>query len=277
MFAAAALSAALAVSPALAARICNNIIIKSPKPGAEVSFGLPPIFRWSSEPEGTTSRSITVSGDQSFVVVSEGRWQEHIRQELPLGDYSWSLTFTDKDGIVICTTPSIPFSVVPSKGHSPIVDIKGTDTSAPQQPKPVIVQTSAGPAQLYIDANGRYVIVLQNSPYAGPYSLLVSSDNYDGTGVQLGNGIIGLVIHGNNNPNNINGSAGPDIIYAYGGADTVGSSGGGDEIHLGTSTPGVGTAQHNQSLNGSKDTVTYQGNVSVTYSPNEGDTVNFGP
>lgn len=187
------------------------------RPAAQVSLGANPSFRWKGEPAGTASREVAVfDGEGRAVIVGRASaFRVAFDLDTP-GAYGWFVTFRDARGNPICRSATGSLQVVRDK---PVVTFA---TNGP--PAPVVVG-------VYMDAKGRYVIVLKDSPYTGPRSAEISADDYDFTNYALGSAI-GLVIHANNRPNNITGSPGHDLIWLYGG-DDVAEGGAGNDVLLG--------------------------------------------
>jgi Ca2+-binding RTX toxin-like protein len=77
---------------------------------------------------------------------------------------------------------------------------------------------------------GYLTVVLPGSPFTGPADITEATDNYDGRGQDLGSHC-GLIIHGNDQGNQIFGGPGTDQIYGYGGADTIYGQEGADLIN----------------------------------------------
>lgn len=209
---------------------CPGVDLVAPANGSHFIGKRPIMFRWSGEPVGTASRELHLASlDGSETVVPlDGRFSDTVRVHMR-GDLAWAVVFLDAAGRPLCSTPiglilagSGGGSVV-AGGASLIEPSSGASPGAAPPPRLVVGFTN----------NGRLVIVLQNSSYAGQYSKLVASDSYDAAGEDL-MGTIGLEIHGNEAANTIDGSPGDDQIFGYGGNDTLDAGAGDDFVHGGS-------------------------------------------
>lgn len=222
-----ALTTLLAVSPAFSQSmpVCTGAAPLAPADGSHFIGTRPIMFQWSGEPKGTASRELHLAAldGTETVVPLDGRYSDTVKVKMT-GDLAWVVVFLDAEGQPICVTPAGLLSKGPGGGK---VTLAGDSLSG----------QSAGagaPAKVSVYMNnGRLVIVLQNSPYTGPYTKLVAADEYDGRTEDL-QGASGLEIHGNNQKNKIYGSAGPDLIFAYGDSDFVNPQAGIDVLDMGT-------------------------------------------
>jgi hypothetical protein len=208
-------------------RVCSDIALLSPSQGQHFIGTRPIHFSWSGEPIGTVTRELHLAAlDGSEVVIPlDGRFSDTVKVKMT-GDLGWAVVFKDADGKVLCTSPagliaagSGGGSAAGASGGSLSGTVAAATPAAP--PKPAVFMN-----------NGRLVIVLQNSPYTGAYTRLVSSNDYDGRTEPL-EGAIGLEIHGNDANNALYGSNGPDLIYGYGAGDYVVPGTGQDSIYMG--------------------------------------------
>jgi len=209
--------------PALAAvevQQCPDTV-ELASPGRTVSHSAIPTFRWTAEPAGTASREVAIfaAHDPSALVVGRAAPFKSRFKPGGVGTYGWFVTFRNAAGKPICRSAIGAFAVVHPRA---VVRFSEANQSAPVAP--------VEPA-IYIDANGRYVIVLRGSSYGGQYTTMIDSDDFDGRGYDLGKAI-GLEIHGNDKANVVWGSAGHDIIWLYGGNDWA-EGGAGDDLLVG--------------------------------------------
>jgi len=209
------------------------------------------MFEWSGEPVGTETRELRLAGlDGSEIVVPlDGRFSDTVNVKMT-GDLGWAIAFKNASGKVLCTSPAGLIRAgagggsVQAGGSSLSTTVAGGATAPAPAPQPSVFMQG-----------GRLVIVLQNSPYAGAYTKLINSNDYDGRTEDL-QGSSGLEIHGNNAANKIWGSNGADLIFAYGSADYVNAGPGTDTINLGSSGGGIDSFY---SIDGEADTINPQG------------------
>lgn len=212
-------------------RVCSSIALLSPAQGQHFIGSRPIHFSWSGEPVGTVTRELHLAAlDGSEVVVPlDGRFSDTVRVRMT-GDLAWAVVFKDADGKVLCSSPIGLIAAGAGGGQnaggsagSLSGTVAGAAPAAPAAPPPRLV---AG-----FTNNGRLVIVLQNTPYTGQYSKLVTADNYDMTNEDL-MGASGVEFHGNNLRNDVTGSPKNDLIYLYDGDDKA-EGGAGDDILVG--------------------------------------------
>lgn len=229
----AALAAVFVPSVSLAAtsRTCSGIALLSPSQGQHFIGSRPIHFSWSGEPVGTVTRELHLAAlDGSEVVLPlDGRFSDTVKVTMT-GDLGWAVVFKDADGKVLCTSPAGLIAAGAGGGQnaggsagSLSGTVSGTAPAAPAAPPPRLV---AG-----FTNNGRLVIVLQNTPYTGQYSKLVTADDYDMTNENL-MGASGVEFHGNNVRNVVTGSPGNDLIWLYNGNDQA-EGGAGNDILVG--------------------------------------------
>jgi hypothetical protein len=230
LFTLVAVAAGVAALPAFSQSlpVCSGIELAAPANGSHFIGSRPIMFQWSGEPVGTASRELHLASlDGSETVIPlDGRFSDTVRATLK-GDLAWAVVFLDANGKPLCTSP-IGLLKAGSGGGAPTV---GNSLSGPSDGA---VPPTIGDTRLVVGFtnNGRLVIVLQNSSYAGQYSRLVASDTYDATAENL-LGNIGLEIHGNNGANVIKGSTGSDEIFGYDGGDNLNGGAGDDVVHGG--------------------------------------------
>lgn len=207
-------------------------------PGSSVPDGAIPIFRWNGEPEGTASRQVVViasAENQAQQVGAAGPFRGSF--QLAEGEYVWFVTFRNAAGSPICRTPVAALEVggrIRIAGSSGLTSGDGS--------------SFRGPMKITLNGDGRYVVVLRDSPYTGNYSERVDSDDYNGSAFNLaGIGATGLEIHGSNVRNVVTGSSGSDLIILYDGNDEANGGPGDDTLHGGrgsdtiTDTAGIDT------------------------------------
>jgi hypothetical protein len=117
---------------------------------------------------------------------------------------------------------------------------------------------AAGATLDVVVCDGRYVVVLRNSPYADDYDLLVDDDNFDGSAFDYGT-CSGLEIHGNDLANIISGGSGRDLILGYGGNDVLSGGDGRDRIRGGDGADTINGDGGNDILNGNGGADTING------------------
>ncbi|RYG86638.1 MAG: hypothetical protein EON59_09500 [Alphaproteobacteria bacterium] len=208
--------------------VCSAIAPVSPAAGAHFLGSRPIMFQWSGEPVGTANRELHLArlDGSETVIPLDGRFSDTVKVKMP-GDLGWAVVFRDANGKVLCT--SLPGVIRAGAGTSGA----GTTHVSPGASSLSTPGGASAPAVAVVYMNnGRLVIVLQNSPYAGSYTKLVASNDYDGTNEDL-MGASGLEIHGNDAPNRLFGSAGSDLIYGYDSGDYIDPGPGQDEIFLG--------------------------------------------
>lgn len=210
------------VSLAAANRVCSGIDLLSPARGQHFIGTRPMHFSWSGEPAGTVTRALHLAAlDGSEVVIPlDGRFSDTVKVRMT-GDLGWAVVFKDANGKVLCTSPAGLLRAGSGGGQAPGTASSLSSTSAAAPPPLVVVFTK----------NGRLVIVLQDTPYTGQYSKLVSSDDYDMSNEDL-MGAAGIEFHGNDRRNVITGSPGNDLIWLYGGNDEA-EGGLGDDVLVG--------------------------------------------
>ncbi|MFY8032592.1 MAG: hypothetical protein ACOVO5_12235 [Devosia sp.] len=222
----AAVAAVLVPSLSLAAdRVCTNIALLSPAYGQHFIGTRPIHFSWSGEPVGTATRELRLASldGAEVVLLLDGRFSDTLKVKMT-GDLGWAVVFRDGDGNVLCVSPAGLLAA--GAGGGSLGSDTGTSLSSS-------VAGAARPAVFMKD--GRLVIVLQNSPYTGPYTRLIASDNYDGTGEDL-MGAIGVELYANNANNTVRGTSGNDIIHLYAGTDTTDGDPGNDDTYMGSGT-----------------------------------------
>jgi hypothetical protein len=221
-----AVAFSLVAAPALAQSAiptCQGIAQTAPADGKNFVGTRPILFSWSGEPAGTVSRQLhlaTVDGEEVLVDL-DGRYSDTVKVKMN-GDIGWIVVFLDRKGAPICATPG-SLMVRGTAGGKAVASLDSLSGS------------SAG----YFLKNGRLVVVLRNSPYAGSSSIGIDSDSYNASSSTqdlINSGAQGVEVHGNNQPNFIVGSAQSDLIYSYGGNDVVRGGPGRDEIHYGKAT-----------------------------------------
>jgi hypothetical protein len=220
----AAVAAVLVPSLSLAAdRVCTNIALLSPAYGQHFIGTRPIHFSWSSEPVGTATRELRLASLDGAEVVRplDGRFSDTLKVKMT-GDLGWAVVFRDGDGNVLCVSPA--GLIAAGAGGGSLDGAPGTSLSS----------SVAGTPAVFMK-NGRLVIVLQNSPYTGPYTRLIASDNYDGTGEDL-MGATGVELYANNANNTVRGTNGNDIIHLYAGTDTTDGGPGNDDTYMGSGT-----------------------------------------
>lgn len=218
-------------------------------PPAAVPTHSVPSFRWSAEPGGTAWRELVITSTTDPALSRLGRVEAFGAQvRLEKGSYVWFVSFRDARGRLICRTELA----------SIVVGVRRANTMAS------LAESSSAPT-IYIDANGRYVIVLQDSRYTGPYTERIASDNFDARNYALGPAI-GLVIHGNDRRNEVWGSSGSDVIILYDGNDEAYGGAGDDEMH-----GGRGNDHLWDSLDGNDVDVLYGGPDNDRLYVNDGD------
>lgn len=221
----AAVAAVLVPSLSFAAdRVCANIALLSPAYGQHFIGTRPIHFSWSGEPVGTATRELRLASlDGAEVVLPlDGRFSDTLKVKMT-GDLGWAVVFRDGDGNVLCVSPA--GLIAAGAGGGSLDGAPGASLSS----------SVAGTAPAVFMKNGRLVIVLQNSPYTGPYTRLIASDNYDGTGEDL-MGAIGVELYANNANNTVRGTSGNDIIHLYAGTDTTDGGPGNDDTYAGSGT-----------------------------------------
>ncbi len=169
--------------------------------------------------------------DGSEVVIPlDGRFSDTVKVNMN-GDLGWAVVFKDADGKVLCTSPAGLIAAGAGGGQNAggsAGSLSGTVAgTAPGATPPA----AAAPKPVVFMKDGRLVIVLQSSPYTGPYTKLVAADNYDMTTEDL-MGAAGVEFHGNNLANKVIGSPGNDLIWLYDGNDQA-EGGAGDDILVG--------------------------------------------
>jgi Ca2+-binding RTX toxin-like protein len=216
-----AFAVSLLPSASLAAsiRVCAGIELRSPAIGQHFIGTRPIHFSWSGEPVGTASRELrlaTLDGNE-LVVPLDGRFSDTVRVKMT-GDMGWAVVFKDADGNILCSSPAGLLhkgarggKVGVSTGASSLAT--GTGGAAVTAPPAPVSGLVVG-----FTNDGRLVIVLQGTPYTGPYSKMVNGDDYDGRNEDL-MGAKGIEFHGNNAPNVVWGSPGHDLIFLYDGND----------------------------------------------------------
>jgi Ca2+-binding RTX toxin-like protein len=220
----AAMAAVLVPSLSLAAdRVCTNIALLSPAYGQHFIGTRPIHFSWSGEPVGTATRELRLASlDGAEVVLPlDGRFSDTLKVKMT-GDLGWAVVFRDGDGTVLCVSPA--GLIAAGAGGGSLDGAPATSLSSSVAGTPAVFMR-----------NGRLVIVLQNSPYTGPYTRLIASDNYDGTGEDL-MGAIGVELYANNANNTVRGTNGNDIIHLYAGTDTTNGGPGNDDTYMGSGT-----------------------------------------
>lgn len=226
-FVLAAVAAVFVPSLALGAdRICPNIALLSPAFGQHFIGTRPIHFSWSGEPVGTASRELRLASldGSERVLPLDGRFSDTVKVKLT-GDLGWAVVFKDAAGNVLCVSPAGLIAAGTGGGSSRgAVGVSLSGSVAGTAPQPAVFMK-----------DGRLVIVLQNSPYTGPYTRLIASDNYDGTGEDL-MGAIGVELYANNANNTVRGTNGNDIIHLYRGIDTTDGGPGNDDTYAGSET-----------------------------------------
>jgi hypothetical protein len=221
-----ALAAAFLSFPASAQSLPVCVVdLVAPAQGAHFLGSRPIYFQWSGEPAGTASRELHLAGlDGSETVIAlDGRFSDTVKVKMT-GDLAWVVVFLDAAGNPLCTTPAGLLTKGAGGGNVAL----SNDSLSGQAGGPGAV--AAAKVSVFMN-NGRLVIVLQNSPYAGAYTKLVASDNYNATNEDL-MGASGIEFHGNNLSNLVTGSPGGDLIFLYDGNDTA-EGGAGDDILVG--------------------------------------------
>ncbi len=213
-------------------RVCSSIQLLSPSQGQHFIGSRPIHFSWSGEPEGTVTRALHLASlDGSEVVLPlDGRFSDTVRVKMT-GDLAWAVVFRDADGKVLCTSPAGLIAAGAGGGQNAGASagsLSGTVAGAPPAAVP-----AAPPPRLVagFTNNGRLVIVLQNTPYTGQYSKLVTADNYD-LSTEDRMGTSGFEFHGNNIGNAVTGSPYNDLIWLYNGNDQA-EGGAGNDILVG--------------------------------------------
>ncbi len=163
--------------------------------------------------------------DGSEVVIPlDGRFSDTVKVKMT-GDLAWAVVFKDADGKPLCTSPAGLIAAGAGGGQNAGGaggSLSGTVAGAP---------AAAAPKPSVYMKDGRLVIVLQSSPYAGPYTKLVNANDYNMTNEDL-MGASGVEFHGNSVRNVVTGSPGNDLIWLYGGDDQA-EGGAGDDILVG--------------------------------------------
>lgn len=221
-------------------RVCSSIALLSPAQGQHFIGSRPIHFSWSGEPIGTVSRELHLAAlDGSEVVIPlDGRFSDTAKVKMT-GDLGWAVVFKDADGKVLCVSPAGVISAGAGGGSSAGAgggSLSGTVAGASAIPKPSATPAPSAPPPdprfvVGFTNNGRLVIVLQNTPYTGQYSKLVTADSYNMTNEDL-MGSSGIEFHGNDAQNIVVGSPGDDIIWLYGANDAA-EGGDGDDILVG--------------------------------------------
>lgn len=242
-----------AVSEAATDEVCSSISLLSPAQGQHFIGTRPIHFSWSGEPMGTVSRELrlaTLNGGETVLPLG-GRFSDTVKVKMD-GDMGWIIVFKDADGNVLCTSPAGLMKAGAGGGNASASGGSSLSTAvAGDTPPPA-------KAAVFMN-NGRLVIVLQNSPYTGEYTKLVSSNDYDGRTEDL-QGSIGLEIHGNDAVNKIYGSNLSDLIYSYDSPDFVNPGPGKDTVDLGKRTL-------NGTIFGSEGIATADGEADIVYAP----------
>lgn len=184
---------------------------------------------WTPEP-GAAWYRLTISGGTEYLLASQGTI-------IPISDldsagaHSIQITALDENQNAICQTDSGVFEV------------------------PVDAPIAVDPL-----CQGTLVVVLMDSPYAGPADLTVSADNFDGRSQDL-QGRCTLAVHGNDGDNLIYGSAGSDAIFGYAGNDTIFGEAGDDFIDGGDEfCEGEGCEAGDALFGGDGNDILYGGN-----------------
>ena len=221
----AAIAALVVPSVSYAAdRVCSSIQLPSPAQGQHFIGSRPIHFSWSGEPIGTVTRELHLAAlDGSETVIPlDGRFSDTVKVKIT-GDLAWAVVFKNADGKVLCSSP-IGLIAAGSGGGKNAGGVggslSGTVAGVTATPKPVVFMN-----------NGRLVIVLQNSPYTGPYTKLVNANDYNMSNEDL-MGAAGVEFHGNNVDNMVTGSPGNDLIWLYDGNDRA-EGGAGDDVIIG--------------------------------------------
>jgi Ca2+-binding RTX toxin-like protein len=224
----AAFAAVVVPSFSLAAdRLCTDIALLSPAAGQHFIGTRPIHFSWSGEPKGTVTRELHLATLHGAEVVTplDGRFSDTVKVKMT-GDLAWAVVFKDADGKVLCASPAGLIAAGAGGGSSAgagggsLSDTVAGATPPAPAPKPAVFMK-----------DGRLVIVLQNSPYTGPYTKLVNANGYNMTNEDL-MGASGVEFHGNNVRNEVIGSPGNDLIWLYDGNDQA-EGGAGDDILVG--------------------------------------------
>ncbi|WP_395813598.1 hypothetical protein [Devosia sp.] len=232
----AALAALFVPSVSYAAdRVCSSIQLLSPSQGQHFIGSRPIHFSWSGEPIGTVTRELHLAAlDGSDVVIPlDGRFSDTVKVKMN-GDLAWAVVFKDADGKVLCSSPFGLIAAGAGGGGQAAGTSAGSISGTVAGATPAAVPAGPPPDSRLVVGftnNGRLVIVLQNTPYAGQYSKLVAADNYHMTNEDL-MGATGVEFHGNNVRNVVTGSPGNDLIWLYDGNDQA-EGGAGDDILVG--------------------------------------------